>query len=937
MHANGQSVGRELKVSNSDSTPAIVGRDDTLATLRDVLAATAAGTGGCLVVTGPPGIGKTRLLEEAERLAEAQRLAVASGRANDLDRVAPMRTLISALRATRPDPVDLAGLSSAPDSQFRQIDRIGEVLEEYAAERPMLIMIDDAQWTDELSVLALRVLVPTLSSAPIRWLLARRPVPARSPAQETIDWLISEDAQQICLGPLDEPAVTRFCSNLLGATVDETVLALASRGSGNPFLLGQLLDALRDADQLAVSDGIATVVGDELPMGFVSAVDQRLGAVSAEARALLQAGSVFGRPFTVRAAARLAGVAVVKLISAAEEAVTAGLLAEHGKELDFCHDLLRDAVYAKMPEPVRAAMHDEAIALVRAEGRSAIEVAEHVVRSGRRDGGEAVQILRTAAAVAAGRTPGTAADLIVHALDLVDAGDEAYPRLAADAVGLLAAAGRLVKARDLGEAVLDGRLDPYTEATVLLGLAEALKHGGQNRLAAEYANRALARPGIPDSLRAKLHAIASHALLWGDLAAADRAGADADRLGQAAGEHGASVFGRAARSVVARAEGRLDDALTYARLAVDLAEQTGGEARHRHPRIWLGAALVALDRFPDADEVYAAGQREAERLGTAWSQPLWHFYRANLLTWRGDIDDAVAEAEAGSQVAEQLSAQQLGVPLLGLLSRLAVMRGKLEQAREYLRRLERRLGEGVTAAEEDIAWTYAMFFDAEGQPAAALNALANLYDQLPDRMLLLTMNAGRAPAMVRIALAAGDRRRAELAATAAARLAELNPAVPSVAGAAAHAHGLLHADPAALHTAVGHFRASPRRLGRAAVLEDAAEAARRSRDRASARALLQQAFDDYTAAGAGRGIDRVTGHLHALGASPATGPTPTVADLSEAEMRVARLMRDGYKNREIAKKLMISPHTVDSHIRHIFQKLGVNSRVKVAQLIPPDE
>jgi DNA-binding CsgD family transcriptional regulator len=919
-------------VPDSGSTPAMFGRDNVVAMLRDVLAATAAGTGGSLVVTGAPGIGKTRLLEEAERLAEAQGLAVASGRANELDRVAPMRTLVSALRAARPDPVDLAGLPSGPDSQFRQIDRIGEALEEYTAERPLLVMIDDAQWTDELSVLALRVLVPTLSSAPIRWLLARRPVPARSPAQDTIDWLISEDAQQICLEPLDEQAVTRFCSDLLGATADETVLALASRGSGNPFLLGQLLDALRDADQLVISDGIATVVGDELPMSFVSAVDQRLRAMSADARALLRAGSVFRRPFTVRAAARLSGTSVTDLISAAEEAVTAGLLAEHGKELDFCHDLLRDAVYAMIREPVRAAMHDEAIALAQAEGRSAIEIADHIVRSGRGGDAEAVQILRTAAAEAADRTPGTAADLIVHALDMVDTGDETYPRLAADAVRLLAAAGRLIEARDRGEAALDGRLDQPTEATVLLGLAEALKHGGQNRLAAEYANRALARPAIPDPLRARLHAIASHALLWDDLAAADRAGAEADRLGLATGEHGASVFGRAARSVVARAQGRLDDALEYARLAVDLAEQTGGEARHRHPRIWLGAALVALDRFPEADEVYAAGQREAERLGTAWSQPLWHFYRANLLTWRGDIDDAIAEAEAGSHIAEQLSAQQLGVPLLGLLCRLAVMCGQLESAREYLHRMERRLAEGVTAAEEDIAWTYAVFFDAEGQPAAALGALANLYDQLPDRMLLLTMNPGRAPAMVRIALAAGDRRRADLAATAAARLAELNPAVRSLTGTAAHAHGLLCADPNALHTAVDHLRASPRRLARAAALEDAAEVARRSRDRTSARALLQQAFDEYTTAGAGRAVKR----LRALGARPAAGPPPTVADLSEAEMRVARLVARGDKNREIAKKLTISRHTVDSHIRHIFAKLGVNNRAQVVRLIPPN-
>src|SRR5262249_34458063 len=148
------------------------------------------------------------------------------------------------------------------------------------------------------------------------------------------------------------------------------------------------------------------------------------------------------------------------------------------------------------------------------EGRPAIEVAEHVMRSGRTGDGDAVEFLRVAAAEAAGQAPGTAADLIVRALDMVDVHHEIRPHLAADAVGLLAAAGRLVEARDLGEAALDGRLDGSTEATVLLGLAEALKHAGQNRIAAEYAARALARPAVPQALRARLHAIEAHALLW---------------------------------------------------------------------------------------------------------------------------------------------------------------------------------------------------------------------------------------------------------------------------------------------------------------------------------------------------------------------------------------------------------------------------------------
>jgi DNA-binding CsgD family transcriptional regulator len=268
------------------------------------------------------------------------------------------------------------------------------------------------------------------------------------------------------------------------------------------------------------------------------------------------------------------------------------------------------------------------------------------------------------------------------------------------------------------------------------------------------------------------------------------------------------------------------------------------------------------------------------------------------------------------------------------------MRDQPEVAREYLRRLGRRLADGVTAAEEDIAWTNAVFLEADGQPAAALNALAGLYDRLPDRMLLLTMDPGRAPTMVRIALAAGDRRRAEVVATAATRLADLNPAVPSVAGAAAHARGILRSDPAALRTAIGHLRGSPRRLARAAALEDTAALVHRSDDGAAAVDLLQQALHEYTTAAADRATARVEERLQVLGGSrgteraPAAAPVDSsgVGDLSVAELRVARLVALGYKNRQIAGKLMISPHTVDSHVRHIFAKLGVNSRVNVAQI-----
>ncbi len=916
----------------------LVSRDREVAALRAALAATAAGTGGCLVLTGPAGIGKTRLVDLAVAEAAGAGIAVAPGRATELDRVAPLTTLVTALQRCRPDVIDLSDLREHDADRFWYIDRLGQILEDFVAKRPLLVAIDDAQWADEFSVLALRSLVPALASSPLRWLFARRSVPP-SAVQDTIDWLIEESAEQVHLGPLDDEGVSQLCSHALGATADATVLALATRGGGNPFLLEQWLGALRSAGQILINGGTATVVGDELPSVFLSAVDQRLRGLSVAARRLLQAGAIFGRPFTLHAAASLAGGAALELMGAADEALGAGVLVEDDTRLTFAHDLLRQAVYNHLPGPARAAMHREAAAVVRAEGCSAAEIADHLLRSGETGDRAAVDVLGAAAAEVAGRAPGTAADLLVRAVGLLGDDDPERARLSADAVGLLASAARLAEATELGGAALQARLDPPTEARLLLGLAESLKHAGDNQAAVEYARRGLAVPGVPDAIRAGLHAIAAHALLYvGDMAGADRAGAEARRLGQAAHEFSATVFGDAARSVVARADGRLDDALEHARHAVDLADEVGGEARHRHPRIWLGGALAAIDRLDEARLAYSVGRKEADRLGTAWSQPLWHFYHASASTGMGLLDEAVAEAEAGVRIAEQLTARQLAVPLLGLLSRLAVVRGQLPLAREHLRRMRRLVADGITAAPEDVVWTIAVLQDAEGKPELAMSTLAELYDDLPQRLLLLTNDPGCAPALVRIALAAGSRARAEATVGAARYLTERNPGVASLAGAAAHAEGLLRTDIEALRLAVQCYRDSPRPLARAAATADAAEAEYRAGSRGRAVELLESALDEYSRCGARQATTRLERQLKRLGsrrrpADPPAADASPLAGLSEAERPVAALVAQGLTNRAVAERLFLSHHTVDSHLRHIFDKLSIKSRVELARLV----
>src|SRR5690606_1613300 len=144
------------------------------------------------------------------------------------------------------------------------------------------------------------------------------------------------------------------------------------------------------------------------------------------------------------------------------------------------------------------------------------------------------------------------------------------------------------------------------------------------------------------------------------------------------------------------------------------------------------------DQLDEARQVLQEGRAEADLLGTAWSQPLWHFYLAWTVFEAGDLDGARAEAEAGLLRAGQLAALQLAIPLHGLLSRVAVLRDELPEARHQLRALRALLGGGGrSAAPEDLAWAAAMLHEADDQPAEAVAALSAVYDQMPHRLLSL--------------------------------------------------------------------------------------------------------------------------------------------------------------------------------------------------------
>jgi len=168
------------------------------------------------------------------------------------------------------------------------------------------------------------------------------------------------------------------------------------------------------------------------------------------------------------------------------------------------------------------------------------------------------------------------------------------------------------------------------------------------------------------------------------------------------------------------------------------------------------------------------------------------------------------------------------------------------------------------------------------------------------------------------------------------RRSAINPDVRSLAAAAAHADGLLEHSRQCLAGAVELFETGPRPLALASALEDLGAITVENGDTQHAVEAFSRALELYVHAGAAWDAGRVRGRLRALGVHrrlvSARRPGRGWAAMTDSELAVARLVAQGLSNREVAERLFVSPHTVSGHLRHVFAKLDVNSRVELTRL-----
>jgi hypothetical protein len=484
--------------------PPIRGRVGELKVIGALMTALAQGRGGVLLIEGPPGIGKSRLLTEVMALADKCGVRTLFGAAFEYQQTVPFFALFMAtLRADPPvgDADALRRLGGSEDLPYWVVHDLADAIAAAAAETPLAIVLEDIHWADTGTLLALRSLATARPDAPVLWVLTARTGAGGPGVQETLSVLQSANATVLRVAAMSPGAVADMVCDVVRANADESLLNLAAKAHGNPFLVGELVGGLDEEGRLNVNGGRAVATGRALPLRLGAGMQQRLDHLSSGAREVVRVASVLPDRFSAGLLAAMLDRQPSSLMAAVGEAVRADLLVEDGKQLRFRHDLLREATRQSLPQSLRRAMERQSASVMLNMGAVPAEVAAQLARSAGPGDREAIDALRQAAQSVGQSDASAAADLSKRALELLPADDPERGSLAAETVGLLNRAGRYEEAEESAVAALSQAASPEEEAEIRLRLPTINRHTTQRRV--EENRRALQLGDISEATRAR--------------------------------------------------------------------------------------------------------------------------------------------------------------------------------------------------------------------------------------------------------------------------------------------------------------------------------------------------------------------------------------------------------------------------------------------------
>ncbi len=868
-----------------------------------------------LVLTGEPGIGKTALLEHAA--GQAVRMRVLRTRGVQTEAEIPFASLLELLRPAlaalpripRPQAEALESALALRPAQAQERFAVGaatlSLMAAFAEEAPLAVLIDDAHWLDAASASALLFAIRRLLADPIAVVIA-----ARAEGPRPFDGLEFPTLRLAGL-PLEDT------ERLLPGLTAQQARRLHAATDGNPLALLEIAAQGFDEAPLAPPDA-PVLLSARLASLFLHRADE----LSAAARRalLLAAASHSGELHVLERAAPRAAVDLDALV----EAERAGLVALAAGRVEFRHPLARSAIYAGAPAddrreahraianvlpdrdvdlrawhlasaafgPDEAASHALAQAAERASERSAYSVAAAAfARAARLAPEEQVHVSLLVRAAAAARHAGA----LSWAVELLE---EAEP-LAGAQGAILALRGRIA-----------AQVGPAADAVAVLSAA------------ADDASADVAVELLAQATNACFYAGRSAA----GLEAADRA----NRKISAGSSDRARFLAATARGMALVIGGDAAEGARSIREGIGLAEASRELQNDLELLPWLATAPLFL-RDPTGRpllERALRGARERAALGVLPAV-------LNLIARDQATSDEWNQAEATYGEAIELAREsgqemQLAIGFAGL-AWLQSRRGRDAECRELAERaleLSRRLGLGLFEV-----WALAAVGELELSRGRLEPALEYLHAQarLLRALEITDPDLSPAPELVDALIRSGRAADALPLAEEFVAAAEAKGQPWSVARAM-RCRGMLADDGAEswLARALELHGATPDLFETARTRLVLGERLRRDRQRSRARDELREAVRIFERLGAPAWAERAIAELAATGETH-RGRDPAGRDrLTPQELRIALALASGRTTRETAAAMFLSPKTIEYHLRHVYQKLAINSRAQLA-------
>jgi DNA-binding CsgD family transcriptional regulator len=944
----------------------LLDRERELATIGELIEVTRGDSGGLVVVEGPAGIGKTRLLEEVARTAGAAGMAVLRARGSEFEAgigFGVARQLFEPmLRAASPD--ERRGLldgvarvgarvlgaeeGEPPADRFAAVHGLYWLCANRAELGRCVLVIDDVQWADDPSLGWVAYLARRAVDLPLVLVLGLRSGDPGGERTELAELVSDGGAQRLVLGPLSETAVGEIVRGQLDEDAEESFcVAVSELSGGNPLFVRELLAAARQ-EGLAARDASVPALERLAPAAVGTSVLGRLRRLGPELVALARAVAVLGAGAEVMLSARLADLDPALAELAADRLAAVQILAR-ARPLEFFHPLIGAAVLEDIAPGARRVAHRRAAELLADQGEgSPARVAAHLLACGPAGDQWVVTQLADAAREALEHgAPEIAASYVRRALAEPPPDDERAALLLS--LGIAEWRGGEPDAITHFEQALeaaDGDLGTLIATCGSLGLAYSVSdRAGQ---AVEMLERALAVLGGTDTAVAartvrpwavsRLPPMDTPTLALVFEAAAVLVGLTDERTAPAAVHRADMLRGRLET---------LRDPPVY--LLVVLAYYAARSNRAEEARDLAERALAGQPYPPSLDicpvlilaltliECYDPLQRLCEDLlAAARRGGATHELAAILLSRAtGSYDcGALADAEADALWAMERAMGRRRIHAVTELVRVQIEHEELDQADTMLARY----CDPLPSRSADTVWLLVArgrLRRAQGRLREALGDFLESGERCERLgMSMLSAVAWRAEAAVTCA-ALGDVEEARRLATEQLELARAFGR-PRTLGISMRARGLVEGGERGLELleeAVETLERSQSPLELARALTDYGAALRRAGRRLEARVELERALDLAHHCGARRIANQARAELIAAGAKPRRDAITGRDALTASELRVARLAAGGLTNREIAQALFITTKTAKGHLSRVYHKLGITRRGQLSDAL----